>query len=639
MGDRAGISDGFVYAPKPAAAPAANIRVSLPPHNKDNFKDGNETIMFNIPCGKRGQYLNTRMSYLTFDFEVELKKPDAPGGTNTSTTPLVYLEGGAHGFIQHLELYHGTNLLEQIREYGNLYQLHLDKTEVMDAVAYSRSVTEGTGGCIISPVNCPLESIHYHRRPTRAFKKTPIAGAIYEPGTGTETGTGGAASKVVHPYGYGWHPNGNLDGTAPYAPRCVAVNSMAEARAITAGDHGVDSSLGVVFDRKVTYTFAIPLMSGIIGGGMGKYIPVGALQSDLRLELGLASWHQALRTFAVMIGNADSTTFTMSTVLEDVYKSRSVPLRNSHNFNLTNVELQLEYVEVASDVQSAIEASTGGQYVMSFDSHFNIQNAVPAGTSSFTQLIGAKFSSVKTILSTFRDGFAQNQHHLSGLSRLNPFSTTPNRPEFYQHHYAPNYETKYANGSGWYYSIGATHYPNKPIRSDEETFYEALKSSHLVAVQNAPGQITKNTWRVSALRDSVTAANSISSMAPFEHPQPGGTFYLGMNFESQSHKSQLAESGVNTLAQNMYIHCQFPGVVKPYKQAWKLGVVAADDNGNVAGTDFTYVPIKFHKAGSQTATTEVAAEWQLTNQQMTIDHYVHYDGLLIIVNGIANTRF
>lgn len=52
----AGLSDGFVYAPKPPAAPAANIRVSVPPHNKDVFRDG-DVIMFNIPSGKRGQYL------------------------------------------------------------------------------------------------------------------------------------------------------------------------------------------------------------------------------------------------------------------------------------------------------------------------------------------------------------------------------------------------------------------------------------------------------------------------------------------------------------------------------------------------------------------------------------------------------
>lgn len=626
MGDRAGISDGFVYAPKPAAAPAANLRVSLPPHNKDNFRDGNETVMFNIPCGKRGQYLNTRMSYMTFDLEVELKKP--PVGTTDTITPLLYLEGGAHGLIQHLELYHGTNLLEQIREYGNLYQLHLDKTEVLDGVVHSRHVTEGTGGMIITPVAVPAEVIHYHRMRTHQHNDANGEN-IFEPHDGNATA---GDRNVVAGYGYGFKPKAN-EGTAEFKPRCVPVNSMVEARAITAADSNMHNTCGIVFDKKHTYTFAIPLMSGIVGGGMGKYIPVGALQSDLRLELGLATFNQAFRTFAVMKSDAGSTTHTISTRLDDVYKSRTVSLKNSYNFNITNVELQLEYVEVASDVQSAIEASTGGQYVMSFDSYFNIQNAVPAGTSSFTQMIGAKFSSVKTVLSTFRDGFALNQHHLSGLSRLNPFSTTPNRPEFYSGHLANNYETKYANGSGWYYSIGATHYPNKPIRSDEETYYEALKSGHLVAVQNAPGNINKNTWRISALRDSIMTANSISSMKPFEHPSTGGTFYLGMNFESQSHKSHLAESGVNTLAQNMYIHCQFPGVVTPFKEAHKISAV--DDNSS----DFTYVPRKYKTAKDADSAAAVVVDWQLTNQQMTIDHYVHYDGLLIIVNGVANTRF
>ena len=57
----AGLSDGFVYAPKPPAAPAANIRVSVPPHNKDTFKSG-DVVMFNIPCGKRGQYLKKSAS-------------------------------------------------------------------------------------------------------------------------------------------------------------------------------------------------------------------------------------------------------------------------------------------------------------------------------------------------------------------------------------------------------------------------------------------------------------------------------------------------------------------------------------------------------------------------------------------------
>ena len=122
-------------------------------------------------------------------------------------------------------------------------------------------------------------------------------------------------------------------------------------------------------------------------------------------------------------------------------------------------------------------------------------------------------------------------------------------------------------------------------------------------------------------------------MKPFEHPSTGGTFYLGMNFESQSHKSHLAESGVNTLAQNMYIHCQFPGVVTPFQQAHKISLVDATSG------DFTYVPTKYKTAKNADSDNTVIESWQLTNQQMTIDHYAHYDGLLIIVNGVASTRF
>lgn len=44
-----GLSDGFVYAPKPPAAPAANIRVSVPPYNKSEYRNGGEVVMFNIP--------------------------------------------------------------------------------------------------------------------------------------------------------------------------------------------------------------------------------------------------------------------------------------------------------------------------------------------------------------------------------------------------------------------------------------------------------------------------------------------------------------------------------------------------------------------------------------------------------------
>lgn len=656
MSDRAGISEGFVYVPKPAAAPAANIRVSLPPHNRDVFDSGNETIMFNIPCGKRGQYLNTRMSYMTFDLDVTVRAEEL----DKEGFPILKLDGGAHALIQHLELYHGTNLLEQIREYNNLYQLHLDKDEVTDGIAYNRNVSEGTGNFTVTPIVVPQDALSMCYSKTATHQSGGVSVPVHQTGTGANLTT-----AIAPAYGFGWYPVSkdeppkrfvhkvrNTEGTAdedattaaisfsisePYTaafkPVVRPVDSLDKAWSITNG--GALSSptpeYGMVVNQTVTYTFAIPIMSGIIGGGMGKYIPVGALQSDLRLEIGLSSWSQAFRAYGVIKKNG--TNYYMSTRLGDVFNTNKNYSKH-HQFKLRNVELQLEYVEVASDVQSAIEASTGGQYVMSYDSHFNIQNAIPAGSQSFVQLIGAKFSSVKTLLSTFRDSMSQNQFHLSGLSRVNPFSTTPNRPEFYSDELIGGFHTKYADGGGWYYSIGATHYPPKPVRSDEESYYESLKAAHLIAVQQVPGHITKKMWRKSARRDLSSGETvSSSSSTVFEHPLPDGKFYLAMNLESQSHKSHLAESGVNTLAQNMYLHCMFPKNSKPLGDtAFPWGLVDTEK-------DHTFTAVKPKGKSDAEGDQIVATTWQQNNQALVVDHYVHYDGLLIIVNGLANTRF
>lgn len=616
MAERAGISDGFVYAPKPAAAPAANIRVSLPPHNKDRFDFGNETVMFNIPCGKRGQYLNTRMSYLTFDLDVKLLQD--------RDFPVVVLDGGAHALFQSLELYHGTNLLEQVREYNNLYGLMMDMQESTTG-ANVRGVSEGTHK-LITPIALTDEQLMRHKR---YAKPTKVEGDAVVQRQSAKTDAGVLSLYGIKPKSV------TVDNLFTIEEEPVrSASTMAEATQVT---NMFPDIIGVVVSAKaVTYSFAIPIMSGVIGGGMGKYIPVGALQSDLRLELGIAPWAQALRTVGVVRpdGKYDCTPSA-------IYGARAAVIGKTHQITMRNIELQLEYIEVASDVQSAIEASTGGQYIMSFESFFNIQNSVPAGAGAFTQLIGAKFSSVKTIISTFRDGLSQAYHHLSSLSRVNPFSLLPNRPEFAssagnEHHVSTELfnTSQYANGSGWYYSIGATHYPPKPIRSDEESWYEALKSQHLVAMQQMPGKIDGRSWSVSARRDVGENATLDASSTWMQHPMPDGKFFLAQNFESQSHKSHLAESGVNTLAQNMYVHARFPGNARIYDvDAYPLG--RADDR--------TYVPMattRYTTDGTTaTLTNEIKTTWTQGNQQLLVDHYVHYDGLLLIVNGIANTRF
>lgn len=732
MADRAGLSEGFIYRPKPPAAPAANIRVSVPPHNKDVFTRGNETIMFNIPCGKRGQYLNTRMSYLKFELDVTLhdlkntpKSPleeirgravkgallahhDRMHSIHVSSDNLakeaahvLALDGGAHSLFSSLEVYHGTNLLEQIREYSTIYQLMLDtavgSTElnshysVGDGMCGTDATPNGRKGKIITPVYAnditrdvvinkykPSISAQLPKISTAGLvtSEIPAQDIVYESGIAHEY-----AYEDKH---YSMHPvyspyeGSNIANLSP-TPRLVVQNGATIIPAVSAvtqvnyvapagttaatypvpaqiagGEKNVYADMhipcgGFIGGHTQTYTFCIPIMSGILGPQMGKYIPVGSLAADLRLELGLAPFEQAFVSIGGLI-HTDSkfTTGLGSYTFVNGPRAREamhkVPINRYQDFAIRNVELELEYVEVASDVQSAIEGSTGGQYVMSFDSFSNFQNAVPADTTAFTQLIGAKFSSVKTAISIFRDANHVNRAVRGGVtSRVNPFSTRPNRPEVAGNGNLPVMSIPYQSGGGYYYSVGATHYPPKPVQSDQEAYYEALKAQHMVT-GTPVGTIDFNNWTISARRDASDADNSASHF--FTVCQEGGTFFAAQNFESQSHKSTLAESGLNTLSQNMYLHCRFPPRSHPYGQTVRLvhGQREVDnDTANAIKTTgiYTYThPDMNHIVASNGLVVKTAADdWSQHNAALQVDHFIHYDAILVIANGICNTRF
>lgn len=126
------VSDSLVYAPKPSAVSGSKYRQNLPSYNKAEFNPG-EVIMLNIPCGRRGQFLNQRMSYLKFKVT----------STDAAATSIQQLDYSASSFIARLELFHGSNLLEQIHDYGLLYSLWQDMTADESASLYTGSILEG----------------------------------------------------------------------------------------------------------------------------------------------------------------------------------------------------------------------------------------------------------------------------------------------------------------------------------------------------------------------------------------------------------------------------------------------------------------------------------------------------------------
>jgi hypothetical protein len=112
---RSSLSDSFVYGNKPKAAPATKLRVDIFPENgTSGFNPGN-TIKFVIPTLNRGQYLNTRQSYLKF----KLQNLDSTAANKLT------LDHSAHAVIRSLKVSvsggAGGYVLEHIEKYNALF--------------------------------------------------------------------------------------------------------------------------------------------------------------------------------------------------------------------------------------------------------------------------------------------------------------------------------------------------------------------------------------------------------------------------------------------------------------------------------------------------------------------------------------
>jgi hypothetical protein len=108
------LSESLVYSPKPTAVSSSKARWNQPSYNKSMFNPG-EVIMLNFPTGRRGSFLNTRMSYLKFRLN----------NTTTGTTSLAP-DFNISSFSARLEVHHDSNLLEQIHKYGLLVNMWHD---------------------------------------------------------------------------------------------------------------------------------------------------------------------------------------------------------------------------------------------------------------------------------------------------------------------------------------------------------------------------------------------------------------------------------------------------------------------------------------------------------------------------------
>ena len=106
---------------KPTAPKSRSYRLSIPPLNKSLFNP-QDTMIFEIPTGRKGSWLDQSQSFLKFSVQCSSTNACAVAGAG------IYLENSAYSFIQRLDVLNSSNTLESINEYGQLANYLIDTT-------------------------------------------------------------------------------------------------------------------------------------------------------------------------------------------------------------------------------------------------------------------------------------------------------------------------------------------------------------------------------------------------------------------------------------------------------------------------------------------------------------------------------
>lgn len=231
--NRKALSQEFNYTPKPSSVNGRTFRVSVPSANATAFTAG-QTMIFNIPCGRRNCVMDPNSSYIRYTIKSTAAAQTAttsavsailnPGSTAVTGTygAGLFVDHNAYSIFNTTTLYSGSNMLEYINGCNVLYSYILD-TNFSYSNALSNSLTYG----MAIPDSNPLD-----------IRKGSLLSNI-----ATVTGSATATSSTI----------------------------ISEQN-----------------------TYCLPLLSGLLGiGSSGKMVPIYAINDVLRLEILLENQTQA----------------------------------------------------------------------------------------------------------------------------------------------------------------------------------------------------------------------------------------------------------------------------------------------------------------------------------------------------------
>jgi hypothetical protein len=326
------------YGTKVESAIARSSRVNIAPQNGTAGYGLGDTIILNLPT-RNNLVLVPTESYLKFNLQVRNGK---------ANNAFRWDSCGAHGLIQRIRIFHGSNLIQDIDNYGLLAKVLFDLQQPTDATFGKQTMLAGTRSDTVAS-NATISTAN----------ATDLASAQ---NLANDIKTSLNTNKLP---GYQVNSGERIGG---------------DLKAVTASTYAADNVAGTI-----TETYCLNLVSLVGSLCSANYIPLFAMTSaPLRVEILLVD------NFVKACSDMASTTLAEAALI-----------------NITNCEYVANFIELGDPAMQIIYSSLQGEPLQFVVPDFrNYQFSLTLTQNVSTQVampIPAKFSSLKALLVTARD--------------------------------------------------------------------------------------------------------------------------------------------------------------------------------------------------------------------------------------------
>lgn len=475
------------YGSKVESAPAKSSRVNVAPQNGTGPYNLGDTIILNIPT-RANTVLVPSESYLKFT--VNSINSGYTATANATLSQSMRWDGsGAHGVIQRIRVWHGSNLLQDIDNYGLLSKMIFD-LQVATPSAYGKyNMLCGTRNDLVTVPN----QLNTQSNITSNGNATNTdGGASTTLGNLSANQAGSslvadAINQAVNSCLLGVHiptPVQQISGGE------YLISNLSSSALLTTTTNGGGNGV-TTQDSTKPVTYCLNLISLIGTLCNSHYFPTFACTSaPLRVEIQLVDQlYKCLNISGVTVVN-----------------TTTIPALSTTGNFLYNVEYIASFIELGDSAMQMIESSLEGeplQFVLS--DYRNYQYTYNLQSSSNTQVnmaIPAKFSSLKSLFVCPRDQGI-------GAYGYYPFSTV-------------NYGL-----TDYYFRIGPNIKPAKAPTTYAEFFSELIK---------AIGSMSDIHYSPNIEKTSYIQVRSVANTASLDFYSAtnigSGRFFIGLDLEN-----------------------------------------------------------------------------------------------------------